>query len=222
MTATRKTALLAGIMYLVTFISIPTLSLYAPVRAINYMSNNAPTTPVIIGCILEMIVALGCVGTAVILYPVLKKQNQAGALGFVASRVLEAVTIFVGVAFLLALTTLKKANLGHDANITGYALTTLYERIFLIGQSFMPAINDLLIGFLLYHSRLVPRFLSLIGIIGSFALLAGDVAVLFDVFEQRAPLTGLFALGVALFEFILGIWLVVKGFNAKALIISGK
>lgn len=222
MSPMRKTALIAGIIYLITFVSIPTLSLYAPVRAIDYISGFAPTTPVIIGCILEIIVALGCIGTAVVLYPVLKKQNEASARGFVASRTLEAATIFVGVAFLLTLTTLKKANLGHDADVTGYALATLYERIFLIGQSFMPAVNDLLLGFLLYQSRLVPRFLSLIGIFGSFALIAGDVAVLFDVLEQRAPLTALFALGVAVFEFTLGVWLVVKGFSQMPVIDQGE
>ena len=220
MSPIRKTSLVAGMIYLITFVSIPTLSLYAPIRVMGYISSSAPSTPVIIGCILEIVVGLGCIGTAVVLYPVLKKQNEASALGFVASRTLEAATIFVGVAFLLTLTTLKKANLGHDADVTGYALATLYERIFLIGQSFMPAINDLLLGFLLYQSRMVPRFLSLIGIIGSFALIAGDVLVLFDILEQRAPLTALFALGVALFEFTLGIWLIVRGFNQTAPIIS--
>lgn len=218
MSESRKTALIAGIIYLITFVSIPTLSLYAPVRAMDYISGAAPTTPVVIGCILEIIVGLCCIGTAVVLYPVLKRQNEASALGLVASRTLEAATIFVGVAILFTIVTLKKANLGPDANVTGYALATLYERIFLIGQSFMPAVNDLLLGFLLYQSRLVPRSLSLIGIIGSFLLVAGDIAVFFDFLEQRAPLTGIASAGVAVFEFVLGIWLIVKGFNQAAFI----
>jgi hypothetical protein len=71
MSATRKTALIAGIIYLITFVSIQTLSLYVPVRAMDYISGPAPVTPVIIGCILEIIVALGGIGTAVVLYPVL-------------------------------------------------------------------------------------------------------------------------------------------------------
>ena len=77
----------------------------------------------------------------------------------------------------------------------------------------MPALNDLLLGFLLYQSRLVPRALSLIGIIGAVPLIAGYIAVLFGVIGQHAPLTGLAALLVALFEFSLGIYLVVKGFK---------
>jgi hypothetical protein len=147
---------------------------------------------------------------------VLKKQSEGLALGLVAARILESSTIFVGVAFLLSIVTLRQAGAGSDALVTSHALAALYDRIFLLGQSFMPAICDLLLGFLLYKSRLVPRGLSLIGLIGGPILLAGYIAVLFGLIGQHTPLAGLSALPVALFEFSLGIWLVVKGFNPKA------
>ena len=138
-------------------------------------------------------------------------------MGLVASRVLEASTIFLGVAFLLSIVTLRQAGAGADALVTSHTLVTLYDRIFLLGQSFMPAVNDLLLGFLLYKSRLVPRALSLIGLVGGPLLIAGYIAVLFGLIGQHAPLAGLSAVPVALFEFSLGIWLVAKGFNPSAI-----
>jgi Domain of unknown function (DUF4386) len=193
MSSLRKTSLVAGVLYII---------------------GAVPDSAAIIGGILEIIVALTSIGTAVALYPVLKKQNEGLALGLVASRILEAGTIFVGVAFILSIVTLRKAGVGADALVTGHALVTLYDRIFLLGQSFLPALNDLLLGLLLYQSRLVPRALSMIGIVGSVPLIAGYIAVMFDVIGQHSPLEGLASLLVALFEFSLGIWLIVKGFNS--------
>ena len=160
--------------------------------------------------------ALAGIATAVMLFPVLKKQNETFALGLVAARILESGTIFVGVAFLLSIVTLRQAGAGADALVTSHALAALYDRIFLLGQSFMPAICDLLLGFLLYKSRLVPRGLSLIGIVGGPVLLVGYLAVLFGVIGQHGSLAGLSALLVAVFEFSLGVWLIVKGFDPEA------
>ena len=115
------------------------------------------------GRLLEIIVALAGIGTAVALFAVLKKQNEVLALGLVASRTLEAATIFVGVAFILSIVTLRKAGVGSGGLVTSHAIVDLYDRIFLLGQSFMPAIDDALLGFMLYQSRLVPRALSQIG-----------------------------------------------------------
>jgi hypothetical protein len=209
----RKTSLVAGVLYLLTFVSIPTLVLYNQVKGANYIVGSGLDTPVIIGGILEIIVALAGIGTAVVLYPVLRKQNESAALGLVAARILESGTIFVGVAFLLSIVTLRQAGAGADALATGHALVALYDRIFLLGQSFMPAICDLLLGFLLYQSRLVTRGLSLIGIVGGPILLIGYFAILLGLIRQHVPLAGLFAIPVALFEFSLGIYLIVKGFK---------
>jgi hypothetical protein len=216
----RRTALVAGVLYLLTFVSIPTLFIYGPVKSANYIIGAGPDTGAIIGGILEIIVALAGIGTAVVLFPVLKKQNEAAALGLVASRVLEASTIFVGVVFLMSIVTLRQTGAGAGALVTSHALATLYDRIFLQGQSFMPAVDDLLLGFLLYQSRLVPRGLSLIGIVGGPILLAGYLAVMFGLLGQHAPLASLSAVPVALFEFSLGVYLIVKGFRPSPILSS--
>src|SRR6266581_7429812 len=220
MSPLRKTALVAGVLYLLTFVSIPTLFIYGQVKGANYIIGAGPDTAAIIGGILEIIVALAGIGTAVVLFPVLKKQNEGVALGLVASRILEASTMFVGVAFLLSIVTLRQAGAGADALVTSHALVSLYDRIFVLGQSFMPAVNDLLLGFLLYQSRLVPRGLSLIGIVGAPLLLASYLAVMFGLIGQHAAPATFAALPVALFEFSLGVWLVVKGFKPSPILSS--
>ncbi|MHA8075381.1 DUF4386 domain-containing protein [Aquirufa sp. TARAVU-A1A] len=218
MTASRKTSLTAGILYLLTFISIPTLSLYHEIHQPNFISSSAPASDVVLGGILELLMALACIGTALAFYPVLKKQNESLALGFVAARILEATLIFAGVASLLTVLNLRA--LGAEAQVVSRGLVMLYDRLFLISQSFIPAVNGLLLGTLLYQTRLVPRILPIIGIIGAFTLVAGDVAVLYGVFDQRAPIAGLSAVPIALWEFSLGLYLTFKGFKENDLILA--
>ena len=214
MDSLRKTALVAGVLYVITFISIPTLVLYGPVLSDpNYIVGPAPDTPVIIGGILEVIVALAGVGTAVVLYPVVKRQNEAAALGFVGSRTLEGAAIVAGVVSLLSLVTLRQAGAGAGALATGQALAASYNWFFLLGQSLMPVVNALLLGSLLYRSRLVPRILPLVGLIGAPILLASDIAVLFGLWDRISAPSGLLALPIALWEFSLGVYLIVKGFK---------
>jgi hypothetical protein len=217
MTSSRKISLVAGVFYLLTFVSIPTLALYGQVRAPNYIVGSGPDTSVMLGAVLEIIVALAGIGTAVALYSVIKKQNEGVALGFVGARVLEAAAIFAGVASLLTVVTLRRAGVGADGLIIGQALVALYDRSFLVGQSLMPVMNALLLGSLLYRSRLVPRVLPLLGLIGAPLLLAGVAAVLFGLLERVSPLAAISAVPIALWEFSLGVWLVVKGFNASAI-----
>ena len=212
----RKVARVAGILYVLTFVSIPTLALYRPVKGANFIVGSGSNVPTVVGGILEITVALAGIATAVVLFPVLKKQNETFALGLVAARVLEAATIFVGVAFLLSVVTLKQDGAGAGALVTSHALVAGYDRIFLLGQSFMPAVCDVLLGYLLYMSRLVPRRLSMIGILGGPVLLVGYLAVLFDAADQHGALAAATALPVAAFELSLGIWLIVKGFDPDA------
>src|SRR5919108_602169 len=157
MSPLRKTALAAGVLYLLTFVSIPTLALYGPVHDPNYIIGPGPDTGVFFGGILEIIVALAGVGTAVALYPVLKRQSEGRALGFVGTRTLEGAGILAGVACLLAIVSLRQAGAGAGALVIGQTLAILYARIALLSQSFMPALNALLLGSVLYQSRLVPR-----------------------------------------------------------------
>ena len=218
MDSMRKTALVAGALYLLTFVSIPTLALYGPVREPNYIVGPGPDTPVIVGGILEMIVALACIGTAVALYPVVKRQNEGVALGFVGVRVLEAATIVACVVPLLSIVTLRQAGAGADALVTGQALVALRDWTFLLGQGLLPAVNALLLGSLMYRSRLVPRVLPVLGFIGAPLLVASATATLFGLWEQVSPLSGIAALPIAIWEFSLGVWLVVKGFSTATAI----
>lgn len=218
MTSSRKAARAGGIFYLLTFVSMPIGFLYSSVlNDPNYIVGSGPDTAVIIGGILEIIVALACIGTAAALYPVLKRQNEGMALGFIGSRVLEASTIFADVVCLLAIVALRRAGVGAEALVTGKALVVLYG-LFRLGQNLMPAVNDLLLGSLLYQSRLTPRVLPILGLIGAPLLIANTMVVMFGVTSGPLyVLTGIGVLPIALFEFALGVWLTVKGFNPSAI-----
>jgi hypothetical protein len=215
MSSTRKTALVAGIFYLITFISIPTLFLYGPVKNHrDWILGSGGHTAVLVGGFLEVIVGLAGIGTAVTLYPVLKRQNEGMALGFVTTRLLEGSMIFAGVVSLLSLVTVRHYPGGAAALVaTGASHVAVYNWTFLLGQSLMPAINALLLGTLLYRSRLVPRALPVLGLIGAPLLLAADIATLFGAIGQFSAWAAVAALPIAAWEFSLGVWLVVKGFN---------
>ena len=213
----RRVALVAGALYLLTFVSIPTLYLYGPVREATYIFGAGPDTRVYIGIILEMIVALAGIGTAVVLYPVVKRQNEGVALGFVGARTLEAATIFAGVVTLMAMVTLRQAGAGADALATGQALIGLHDWTFLLGQALLPAVNALLLGSLLYQSRLVPRALPVLGFIGAALLVVSTMATVFGANEYGSGMSGLLSFPIALWEFSLGVYLVTKGFRAPAL-----
>jgi Domain of unknown function (DUF4386) len=220
MTSTRKTALVAGVFYLITFVSIPTLALYRPVlNHQDWIVSSGGHTGVLVGGFLEVIVALAGIGTAVTLYPVVKRQNEGFALGFVTARVLEAAMIFTGVISLLSLVTLRQ-DLGGAAGAnaaalvaTGASHVAVYKWTFLLSQSLMPGINALLLGSLMYRSRLVPRIIPVMGLIGGPLLI---IAVFATLFGQHSSLTGLAVLPVipiAAWEFSLGVWLAFKGFK---------
>ena len=213
MTSLRKTSLTAGVLYLITFVSIPTLSLYSPVKEANYIVGSGADTQVLVSGLLEIIVALAGIGTAVTLYPVLKRQNQGVALGFVSIRTLEAATIFAGVVSLLSIVTLRQAGAGPNALVTGQVLNAQYHWTFLLGQALLPGINALLLGSLMYNSRLVPRVLPLIGLIGAPIIFASVLAKYFGVYDELSVWSLLGALPIAVWEFSLGVYLTVKGFK---------
>ena len=213
----RKTSLAAGVLYLLTFVSIPTLALYGPVRGANYILGAGPDTGALIGALSEIIVALAGMGTAVALFPVLKRQNEGVAMGFIGSRTMEGAALFVCVGCILSVVSLRRAGAGPDALVTSHALVTMYDRMFLLGGSLMPALNAVLLGTLLYRARLVPRVLPMLGLIGAPLLVAADLAVLFDLIGRTSTPALVTALPIALWEFSLGVWLVVKGFKPSAI-----
>jgi hypothetical protein len=217
MASHRKTSLAAGLLYLLTFVSIPTLFLYDRVKTDPaYITGSGPDTLVIFGGLLEVIVALACIGTGVALYPIVKRQNEGVALGFVGARVLEAGAIFAGVVALMSVVSLRQAGAGADALVTGQALLAQHVWTTLLGQGLIPAFNALLLGTLMYKSRLLPRVLPVFGFIGAPLLIAGAVGMLFGLWGPVSPLSGFGALFLAIWEFGMGIWLVLRGFNPLA------
>ncbi len=220
MTPLRKTALVAGGFYLLTYISIPALLLIHPVLSnTNYIVGSGADTRVLLGCAFDLITALAGIGTAVALFPVVRRQNEAAALGFVTARMFEAAVIVIGVVSLLAIVTLRQdvgGATGTDAAslvATGRSLVAVRDWTFLLGPGVMAGINALLLGSLLYRSRLVPRIIPLIGLIGAPLILASDTAVFFGAYDQVSSVSLIATLPIAAWELSLGIWLVVKGFK---------
>src|SRR5436305_558637 len=184
-----------GIFYLISFVSIPTLALYGTLKTDQgFITSSGSSTAVLWGAFLEMIVALAGIGTAVALFPVLKRQNEGMALGFAAVRTLEAAMIFTGVLSLLTLVHLREG-LGTAARLdksslvtTGASLVSVYNGTLLIGQTLMPCLSAVLVGTLMYRSGLVPRAIPLLGLFGAPLLLASTIAVFFGVIEQISAL----------------------------------
>jgi len=218
MNSARKYSLAAGLFYLLTFVSIPTLALYRSVRAPNFVVSGGPDGPVILGILLEMIVALAGIGTAVALYPIVRRQGEARAVGFIASRTLEAATIYVGIVSLMSIVTLRQAGAGTGAMVAAQGLAAQYRWTFFFAQSFIPAINGVLLGSLLYQSRLVPRWLPTLGFVGAFLLVASWLAILAGAIEAISPVAAVAALPIAVWEFSLGVYLTFWGFRASPII----
>ena len=219
----RRTSLAAGILYLITFVSIPTLALYQPVREhADFILGVGSDTGVRWAALTEVVVALACIGTAVVLYPVAKRQSRTAAIGFVSARVLEAGLIIVGVVNVLAVVTLRQdvaGTPGADEGAlvtTGHTLAAAYDWTFLLSQSLIPAFNALFLGYVMYRSGLVPRILPILGLVGAPLLLVSDLAIFFGLYDRMAPVAVLTALPIAAWEFSLGIYLTFKGFRPAA------
>ena len=219
----RRTSRAAGILYLVTFVSVPTLALYQGVRGeAGFVLGAGSDTGVRVAAFSEVVVALAGIGTAVVLFPVAKRVSETAAVGFVASRVVEGALIVVGVVSVLTLLTLRTdvaGTAGADpASLvtTGHALSAVYDWTFLLSQSLMPVFNALCLGYVLYRSSLVPRILPALGLIGAPLLLASDIAIFSGLYDRAAPIAVLTVLPIAVWEFSLGVYLTVRGFRPAA------
>src|SRR5918997_2588538 len=219
----RRTSRAAGIRYLVTFVSVPTLMVFQPVRdGADFVLGSGSATGVLWGAFSEVVVALAGIGTAVVLFPVAKRVSETAALGFVTARVVEGSLIIVGVVSIHTLVTLRDDVAGTAAAdpaslvTAGHTLVATYDWTFLLSQSLMPVFNALCLGYVLYRSGLVPRILPALGLIGAPLLLASDIAIFFCVYDRMAPIAALAALPIAAWEFSLGLYLTVKGFKPSA------
>lgn len=211
----RKTALVGGALYVITFAtSIPARVLFGPVRNDpDYILGPGADGQVLFAGLLELMVALSCIGTAIALYPVIKRQNEGVALGFVGARTLEAAIIVLGLVSLLSVVSLRQSGAGPEALATSHALVASYNWAFLFGPGFMAGVNALLLGTLLYRSRLVPRILPVLGLVGAPLLIASDIAVMFGLWEQFSVPAGIATVPIFIWELSLGVYLVVKGFT---------
>ena len=221
---TRNHVRAAGIFYLVTFAaSIPALLLIAPVlNDPSFITGSGQDTRVLWGCLLDFVNALAGIGSAVALFPVLKRQKESLALGFVTSRLLEAAVIMIGVVSLLAVVTLQQDVAGtpgtDPATLTtvGQALVAVRDWTFLFGPGMMAAVNAILLCTLLYRSRLVPRFIPAMGLIGAPLLLTANVLTVLGHNSQLSGLSAIATFPVAAWELSVGVYMLVKGFRTTA------
>ena len=220
--ATRRTAFVAGAFYLITFIaSIPAVFVFLGPVLDNpdYIVGAGEDTRVIWGCLLDVVNAIACIGTAVVLFPLVKRQNEALALGFVTARMFEAAVIMIGVVSLLAVVTLRQDLAGEPGTdqgslaVTGHALVAIRDWTFLLGPTLMAAVNALLLGTLMYRSGLVPRVIPLMGLIGAPLLMTATVATMFGINSPMSAWSALATLPVAAWELSVGVWMLVKGFK---------
>jgi hypothetical protein len=218
----RKAALAAGLFYIGTFVfSIPALGLYDGVlNDPNFVLGAGSDQGVLWGGLIEVLTALTGIGTAVALYPVIKRYGPGRALGFVASRTLEAAMICAGVLAVLAVYTLRQDVTGAtDAaalTTTAGGLVAVKDWSFLVGPGIMPAINALCFATIMYQSRLVPRWIPTVGLIGAPLLLLSSTATLFGAWDQVSSASFLLALPIATWEFSVGVYMTVKGFRRSS------
>lgn len=221
--ALRMIALVTGILFVTTYITSipPVLFLYVPVlNDPRSIVGAGVDTGVLWGAFLELLLIVANIGTAVVLFPLLKRVNEIFALGFVTARVIESVFIAVGILSLLTVVTLRQdfaGAAGAEAAMlvtVAKSLVALHDWTFLLGPGFVVGIgNGLLLGYLMYRSALVPRGMAVLGIIAGSVLLARFVGILFGVVEPGSVLGSIMVVPEFIWELLLGIWLIVKGFN---------
>jgi hypothetical protein len=161
------------------------------------------------------------IGTALVLFPILKRQNEPLALGYVAARIMESVFIAIGIVSVLSIVTLHQTSGAHPASLVpvGQALVALHDWTFLLGPGFVVGIgNGLILGYLMYRSGLVPRRLAMLGIVGGALLLASGIAVLLGAFDKGSAPQAILTIPEFIWELSLGIYLMVKGFKPSPLI----
>ncbi len=224
MNSNKKTARIVGQLFIAaTVFSIlgglfigPTLD--DPDYLVKVSANE---NQVLIGVLFELVAAGAVAGTAIALFPIFKKHNEALALGYVAGRSIEGVFIIVSAIGALSLLTLSReyvAGAPDASNFKTLGTVLLAERDwnFLVGPNLVFSLNALIVSYLLYQSRLVPRWLSAWGLIGAPLILGAGLLIMFGL-PRSSPLSLLLAAPIALFEMVLAVWLIVKGLNSSAI-----
>ncbi len=220
----QQRARIFGVLFALTFVtSIAGLLLYDPVlNDADYILGTGADTRVQLGALCEIFLAITNIGTAVVLFPIARRQSESAALGYVASRVVESIVILVGVISLLSVVTLREdfAGAGADAGsltLAGQSLVAIHDWTFLFGPGFCVGVNGLLLGYLFYKSGLVPRWMAMFGLVGGPLIFASAIAVLFGAYEQDG-LHFVFSIPEIIFEFSITIFTIVKGFRPSPIL----
>ena len=178
----------------------------------------------LLGAFLELLLIIANVGTAVVLFPILKRQSELLALGYVTARVVECIFIGVGILCVLAVVTLRQdlAGAGSDAATLepiGQSLVAIKDWTFLLGPGFIVGVgNGLILGYLMYRSGLVPRRMAMLGLVGGPLICVSGVAVLFGAIELGSVAQGIATIPEFLWELSLGLYLIVKGFRPSPIL----
>jgi uncharacterized protein DUF4386 len=222
----RRLARIAGIFMVLTFISIPALFLYDPLlNHTGFVAASGSSGRIYVGALFEILALIGGIGMAVTLFPVLKRQSESLALGYVAVRVFESCLIAVGIVSLLAVVTLRQDLAGAGGTdhasliLSGRSLVAVHDATFLLGPAFCAAIgNGLILGYLMLRSGLVPRRLAQLGLAGGSLALVTALLVLFGAYDQSSGASFVLTLPEAVWEFSLGVYLIVRGFRPSPLL----
>ena len=223
MTSSRKTALVVGVLFILTFItSIAGELAYGPVLSdSHYITGAGADTRVFVGAFFELFLIITNIGCAVVLFPLLKRQNETLALGYVTARLVECTFILVGIVSVLAVVTLRQHAGSADAGsliTVGKSLIAIKNWTFLLGPGFVDGIGTgLMLGWLMYRSGLVSRRVALLGVIGGPLLAVSGIAVLLGVIPQFSAPQSIATAPEFLWEAFLGLWLTFKGFRPVAL-----
>jgi len=223
--APQTLARIAGALFLMTFVtSIPAVLLYHSIlNDTDFIVGGAGANgPVFLGAFLELLLIVANIGTALALYPIVKRQNEGVALGYVTARVMESALIVVGVVSLLAITTLRDDG-GEASTLVpiGQSLVAIHDWTFVLGPGFVVGIgNGLLLGYLMYRSGLVPRGMAMLGLIGGPLIVISGALVVFGVFDEGGIGQGIATIPEFFWELSLGIYLLVKGFRAGSPVLA--
>jgi hypothetical protein len=219
MDSSRMVALAVGVLFILTFItSIAGALAYGPALSDpTYITGAGADTRVFVGAFLELLLIITNIGCAVVLFPLLKRQNETLALGYVTARLVECAFIGIGLLSLLTIVTLRQGAGGGDQGslvVVGKSLVALHNWTFLLGPGFADGIGTgLILGWLMYRSGLVSSRMALFGVIGGPLLAASGIAVLLGVIPQGSFLQGLATVPEIIWEAFLGLWLTFKGFR---------
>jgi hypothetical protein len=222
MKSDQRNARIFGLLFLLTFItSIPALALYQPVLddPAGYIGGGGKDSQIYLGALLELLLIIANVGTAVVVFPILKRQNEILALGYVTARVIECVFIAVGIVLVLGIVSLRQDS--PDAGSLAVSLAALKDWTFLLGPGFIVGWgNGLILGYLMYSSQLVPRPMAWLGLIGGPLIILSGIGVLFDWWDAGSPVQGLATIPEFVWELSLGVYASVWGFKRDSPILS--